>query len=102
MDFNSILQQAQMMKDNLGKLSEELDERTYTGNNGGKDGATIVINGRYEVQSVTIGEDLCDKDNREMLQDMILLAFNQASDKAREDREKSLDEATGGLNIPGM
>ena len=38
MDFNSILQQAQMMKDNLGKLSEELDERTYTGNNGGKDG----------------------------------------------------------------
>ncbi len=102
MDINKLMEQAQMMQNNLGKIEEELAETIYEGQNGGSEGVTIRINGRNEVQEVLIGEELMSPDNREMLQDMILLAFNDAAEKAAADRDLRLGEVTGGLNFPGL
>ena len=94
MDIQKLMEQARQMQDNLGKIEEELNATEYEGKAGG--------NGRNEVQSVEIADDLMSVDNKEMLQDLILIAVNEAVEKAFQDRESKLGSATSGLNLPGM
>ncbi len=99
MDMKSLMQQANQMQRKLKKIEEELDAQIYEGSN---NGVKIVINGKNEVQEVSIEEDLMEKDNREMLQDLLLIAMNDAVRQAAEDREAKMNEVTGGIKIPGM
>lgn len=102
MDLSRLMQQAQQMQRELGKIEDELNSTIYEGNNGGKDGVTIRINGTYAVEEVIVGEDLLEKENKEMLQDMIMIAMNAAVTKAAEDRESKMGSVTQGVRIPGM
>ena len=102
MDIQKLMEQAKMMQDNLGKIQEELEETIYEGSTGGSEGVSVKINGRNEVQEVIISDDLMNVDDKEMLQDMILIAVNAAVEKAANDREEKLGSATQGLNIPGF
>ncbi|MBE6121429.1 MAG: YbaB/EbfC family nucleoid-associated protein [Solobacterium sp.] len=102
MDLSRLMQQAQQMQRELGKIEDELNSTIYEGNNGGKNGVTIRINGTYAVEEVIVGEDLLDKENKEMLQDMIMIAMNDAVTKAAEDRESKMGSVTQGVRIPGM
>lgn len=101
MDIQKLMEQARQMQDNLGKIEEELNTTEYEGKVGGN-GVKVVVNGRNEVQSVEIADDLMSVDNKEMLQDLILIAVNEAVEKAFQDRESKLGSATSGLNLPGM
>lgn len=102
MDLSRLMQQAQQMQRELGKIEDELNSTIYEGNNGGKNGVTIRINGTYAVEEVIVGEELLDKENKEMLQDMIMIAMNDAVTKAAEDRESKMGSVTQGVRIPGM
>lgn len=102
MDFSKLMEQAQMMQNQMSQLEDQLNNTVYEGNNGGKSGVTIRINGTYAVESVEVGEELLEKDNKEMLQDMIMIAMNAAVTKASDDREKKLGSVTQGMKIPGM
>ena len=102
MDMKKLMEQAQQMQRKLKKLEEELDATEYVGTTGGSDGVTIRINGRNEVVEVSINEELLDKENREELQDMILIAMNNAVEQARTDREDRMGSITQGVSIPGM
>ena len=101
MDFNKLMQQAQEMQKQMGRIEEELQNTEYTGSAGG-DGVTVKVNGGLEVLEVNIDEELLEKDNREMLQDMILIAVNDALEQASQDREDKLGVMTQGMNIPGI
>lgn len=101
MDIQKLMEQARQMQDNLGRIEEELNATEYEGKSGGN-GVKVVVNGRNEVQSVEIADDLMSVDNKEMLQDLILIAVNEAVEKAFQDRENKLGSATSGLNLPGM
>ena len=101
MDIQKLMEQARQMQDNLGKIEEELNATEYEAKAGGN-GVKVVVNGRNEVQSVEIADDLMSVDNKEMLQDLILIAVNEAVEKAFQDRENKLGSATSGLNLPGM
>ena len=101
MDIQKLMEQARQMQDNLGRIEEELNATGYEGKAGGN-GVKVVVNGRNEVQSVEIADDLMTVDNKEMLQDLILIAVNEAVEKAFQDRENKLGSATSGLNLPGM
>ncbi len=102
MDLQKLMQQAQKMQNDMAKIEEELAGTVYTGNSSGVDGVTIKLNGHNEVLEVTIAEELMDKENREMLQDMVLVAFNDAQEKVAKDREEKLGSITQGVNFPGM
>lgn len=102
MDLQKLMQQAQKMQNDMAKIEEELAATVYTGNSSGVDGVTIKLNGHNEVLEVTIAEELMDKENREMLQDMVLVAFNDAQEKVAKDREEKLGSITQGVNFPGM
>ena len=101
MDFQKLMQQARQMQSDLLKIEDELNETEYIGASGG--GAVqITVNGSDEVQHVEINDDLMGADNKEMLQDLILIAMNEAVSKAKKDKEGRLGNVAGGLGIAGL
>ena len=102
MDLSRLMQQAQQMQRRMNEIEAELAETTYEGNTGGEEGVTVVVSGRNEVQEVRIGEELMDPENREMLQDMVLIAVNDALGKAAAEREEKRGGLTQGMKLPGM
>lgn len=101
MDFQNLMQQAQRMQSQLGKVEEELKNTKYTGTSGGGS-VEIEMTGDNEVVSVKIDEELLEKGNKEILEDLLQVAFNDASKKAKEDRESKLQGLAGGMGLPGM
>lgn len=99
MDLKSLMEQAQQMQQNLSNIEEELGETVYEGNS---QGVVVKVNGRCEMQEIVIPEDMMNADDREMLQDLILIAQNEAVGKAAKDKEEKLGAATAGLKLPGM
>lgn len=94
-----LMQQAQQMQRKLAKIEEELDATIYEGKN---NGVEVKVNGKNEVTEVSIDEDLLDKENKDMLQDMVMLAVNDAQAKAKADREAKMGSVTQGVRMPGM
>lgn len=94
-----LMQQAQQMQRKLAKIEEELDATIYEGKN---NGVEVKVNGKNEVTEVSIDEDLLDKENKDMLQDMVMLAVNDAQAKAKADREAKIGSVTQGVRMPGM
>jgi len=103
MDFKEILEQAKNLEQDLGNVQEELEKTEYTGTTGtGEEAVTVVVNGKLEVQSVTIGKALLGEDNLDMLQDMVLVAVNDALKKASDDRESKMGGLANGLDLSGL
>ncbi len=99
MDLQRLLREAQKMQSKVSKVEKELNEAEYEGKNGP---VSIKINGKHEVISVEIEEDVLSAENKDMLQDMILLAFNEANEKANKERDEKMGAVTAGVSIPGV
>ena len=99
MDLKSILEQAQKMQQDLSDIEAKLNETVYEGTS---QGVTVKVNGRCEMQEIVIPDDLVNPEDKEMLQDLILIAQNEAVGKAAKDKEEKLGAATAGLKLPGM
>ena len=101
MNINALMQQAQKMQQQMQKKQKELESKEYEfTSNGGA--IKIKMLGSKEIVSLEIDEDLIDKDEKEMLQDMLMVAFNEAISKIDEDFSNAMGSATGGMKIPGM
>ena len=99
MDLQKLLEQAQAMQSSLSSVETQLRDTIYEGSS---NGVKIVMNGENEVQEISIPDDLMDKDNKEMLQDVLLIAFNNANEKIIADRESKMNAITQNVHIPGM
>jgi DNA-binding YbaB/EbfC family protein len=98
---NNILRQAQQLQAKLVKAQQELADLTTEVTTGG--GAVkIVIDGKQNIRSVTISPDVVSAGDVEMLQDLVMTAFNEAIAKSQEIASEKLGKLTGGLNIPGL
>lgn len=96
-----MLRQAQELQARLAKAQQELASATVEGSAGG--GAVkIVMNGHQEVQSIKISPEAVDPQDVALLEDMVLAAFKDASQKAKDMAEKRMGAITGGLKIPGL
>ena len=97
MNINALMQQAQKMQQQMNKKQKELESKEYEfTSNGGA--IKIKMLGTKEITSLEIDEDLIDKDEREMLQDMLMVAINDAINKVEED----FAEAMNGFKVPGI
>jgi hypothetical protein len=96
-----MLKQLQQMQNKMARAQEELANETVTSTAGGG-AVTVEMNGHHEVVSVKLDPAAVDPDDVEMLQDMVLAAFNDALEKAQDLAQKKMSAITGGLNIPGM
>ncbi len=96
-----MLKQLEQMPKKMVKAQEDLANETVTASAGGG-AVTVEMNGHHEVKSVKIDPDAIDPQDVEILQDMVLTAFNEALDKAQTMAQEKMGAITGGLNIPGM
>ena len=100
MNMQGLLKQAQKMQKELTKLEDELNEKVYESTMGGGV-IKAEVKGNMSVESITIDESLLEKDNKEDLEEMIKAALNDAFAKAVEDKEKNMNQITGGVKMPG-
>ena len=100
-NMNQMLKQAQKMQEQMLKMQEELETKTYEASAGGG-AVSVKISGKKELMEITLSEAVVDPDDIEMLQDLIIAAVNEGLRKASESSENELGKLTGGLNIPGL
>ena len=96
-----MLKQLQQMQSKMEKAQQDLANETVTATAGGG-AVTIEMNGHHEVKAVTLDPDAVSPDDVEMLQDMLLAAYNEALNKAQNLAQEKMGAITGGLNIPGI
>ncbi len=96
-----MMQQAQKMQAQMGKIQEELAEsRTEASAGGGA--VKVVVVGGSKVEEIIIDPEVVDPEDVEMLQDLVLAAVNEAMDTAQAEASEKMSAITGGLNIPGL
>lgn len=97
----NMLRQAQELQAKLAKAQQELGDMTTEVSAGGG-AVTIVIDGHQKIHSVKISPEVIDSDDPEMLEDLMMSAFNEAIGKSQELAASHLNSITGGLKIPGL
>lgn len=100
MNMQGLLKQAQKMQKELTKLEDELNEKVYETTMGGGV-IKVEVKGSMSVENISIDESLLEKDNKEDLEDMLKSALNDAFAKAVDDKEKNMNQITGGVKMPG-
>jgi hypothetical protein len=100
-DLGSIMKQAQKIQAQMARMQEELAGRTVEASAGGGM-ITVVASGKQEIVSIKIEPEVIDAGDREMLQDLVVAAVNEALRKSQEMVSEEMKKITGGLNIPGL
>lgn len=93
-----LMQQAQRMQENLKQAQDEIAAAIIQGEAGGGL-VTITMNGKRQVQRVVIDDSLL-KDDRDMLEDLIAAAFNDAVNKVSVLKQEKMSSLTGGMELP--
>jgi len=99
--MGNMMKQAQQLQSKMLKLQQELAARTVEATAGGGM-VTVVANGKQQIVSIKVEEEVVDPEDVEMLQDLILAAVNDALAKSQEMVSGEMSKLTGGLNIPGL
>ena len=96
-----MMAQLQKVQEDMAETQDALADELLTVTAGG--GAiTIVITGDQRIERVEIDPDLLDPEEHEMLQDMLVAAFNQATEQAKELAASRMSSLTSGLGLPGL
>ena len=100
-NMNKMLEQAQQMQQSLLEIQERLGDETVEGT-AGNGAVRVVMTGKHEVKDVKIKPEAIDPDDTEMLEDMLVAAFNNALEAANNHASEQMNSVTGGMNIPGL
>ena len=96
--LGDMMKKAQEMQENMQKAQQELAAKEITGEAGGGM-VSLVMRGTHEVNRVSIDPSLMSED-REMLEDLIAAAINDAVHKVEKSNQAVMQEMTSGLNLP--
>ena len=100
-DLSGLFQQAKDMQSNMARLQAEAANILVEGESGGGL-VRVTANGAMDVRRVDIDPSLLTSGDKEMLEDLICAAVNDALRKSRQTLEEEMRKLTGGLNIPGL
>jgi len=100
-NFGNIMKQAKKMQERMVRLQEELGQKTVAASAGGGM-VNVVVNGKFELLSLTIESEVVNPEDIDMLQDLIIAAVNEGVRKAQEMAASEMAKITGGMNIPGL
>jgi len=96
--LGNLMKQAQLMQENMKKLQEQLAVMEVEGQ-AGSGLVKVVMTGKYQVKRVTIDPKLLG-DDKEMLEDLVTAAFNDAARKVDETTQEKMSGVTAGLPLP--
>lgn len=95
------LAQMQAMQRQMESMQSEIEEKEFETTAGG--GAVkCIMNGKKEIVTLELKEEIVDPEDIEMLQDLIMAAVNEAIRQVDEVTNNEMNKLTGGLNIPGL
>lgn len=100
-NMGNMMKQVQQMQKNMEKKQAELEVKEYESTAGG--GAIkVVVNGKKEIISIDLKEEIVDPDDIEMLQDLMLVAINDALKAADKEMSDAMGSMTSGMKMPGL
>jgi DNA-binding YbaB/EbfC family protein len=97
--FGQLMNQAKKMQENFQKLQQEMEGKTIEAQSGGGM-VTCVVNGKQELISLTISNDVWEERDKEMLEDLIVAAINEGLEKSKDMWKEELGKITGGVQLP--
>ena len=100
-NLSSLMKQAQQIGGQMQHLGQEMKERRATGAAGGGM-VEVEVNGLLEVLKCRIDEQLVAQGDRELIEDLVAAAVNQAIAKGKQLHADAMKELTGGLELPGL
>ena len=98
-NMNNMMKQLKKAQENMQKKQEEIEATILEVDKGM---VKVEITGKKEIKSITIDPEVVDPDDIEMLEDLIMVAVNEAIAKADELMNSEMGKLTGGLGIPGL
>ncbi len=99
MNIAGMMKQAQAMQQKMLQAQEKLAQQEYSGNSGGGL-VNVTLNGKGELLKVNLAKEIISPDEVDILEDLIVAAFNDAKKKQNEDSENSMSGLMGGMNLP--
>ena len=99
-DFNKILEKAKEIEKKMKESQENLKKIEVNGVSGG-DAVSVSLNGEGEMTKILLSENLL-KEDKEIIQDLIIAAHNDAKNKLKLKTSEEISKATGGLGVPGF
>ena len=101
MNQMQMMKQAQKMQQDMIRMQEEMEAKTYTATAGGGM-VKAEVSGKNELVNLEINPEAVDPDDVEMLQDMVIAAVNEALRAAETDKNNNMSKMAGGLNLGGL
>ena len=101
MNQAAMMKQAQKMQQEMLRMQQEMETKTFTAAAGGGM-VKATVNGKHEVVDLMINPEAVDPDDVEMLQDMIMAAVNEAMRTADNEAANNMSRLTGGMNLGGL
>ena len=97
-DFSDMLSKAKVMQEKMKAAQEQIKKIEVEGIAGG-DLVKVILSGDYELKSIKIS-DIARKENQEIINDLIIAAYNNAKENLKKKSADELSKVTGGLNLP--
>jgi hypothetical protein len=100
-NYGDLMKQARVMQKQLELIQDELKNMVFEASSGGGV-VKVKVNGDQELLEVKINKKMVDADDMEMLEDMIMVAVNDALTQSKNEYKNKMGSLTGGMNIPGL
>lgn len=101
MNIQGIMKQAQMMQKKMEEAQEKAAQEEVFGSSGGGM-VKVTLNGKFEMKKINLDKSLINVEEVDILEDLIMAAFNDAKGKVDANLNSAISSATGGMNIPGL
>ena len=98
-NFNDLMKKAQEMQKKMQEIQDSLSNLEVEGTSGGGI-VKIVMNCKNEVKKIDIDPSIIKNDEKEVMEDLIIAALNDAKSKAEEKSQEEMKKLTGGLGLP--
>lgn len=100
-NVSNVVKQAQKMQEEMERVQAEMEDKTVEATSGGG-AVTVTANGKKEILSLKISPDAVDPEDVETLEDLIMVAVNDAITQADDMMAEGMSAVTGGISIPGL
>ncbi len=97
-DFSDLIGQAKKMQEKMKETQESLKKIEVEGTSGG-DAVKVIMNGEGELKKITLN-DATHKESKEILEDLIVAAHNDAKSKLKKKTSEEISKVTGGIDLP--